>query len=385
MKHMQRISYGKLVVMIVCASLILAMFIEIHETKAPGDATIFIDPGLIQVSPGENFTITINTTNVDSIGAWQLVLKYNQTVMNVTAMWVPIDNVFGDPAVYQQQSVQAIYGQDYYDHQGYVGFGNSRFVGEVPVSNGILCMANCTALGEGATTILVATRSDPVFVSPNQADAFASFLGTWDDNKQQYVDISQPLRAKSAVLAIGGAATKPLATFTATATLPEKAGHLILDGHRPIGDTAFSQAYKSYPVTFNASSSIGLLIMENGTKVLNNAGIARYYWVFGDGSNATTDNPIIVHTFGNTGNWHVSLSVEDKETPPAASDTVEMIMVVGLVLDVFNWTPFVYTLFALIAAAIVFLVFRETRRYLQTRKELRARRLTGKQLSPPVQ
>lgn len=382
---MQRIGYGKLLVMIVCVSLLLVTFMEIHEARAPGDATIFIDPGLIRVYPGNNFTITINVTNVDSLGAWQVVLKYNQTVMNVTAMWVPTENVFGDPAVYPQQSVVPIYGVDYLDHQGYVGFGNSRFSGEVSVSSGVLCMANCTALGEGGTTLLIATRGTPVFVSPNQADAFASFLGTWSDQYQAYVDIPQPLRAKSAVMTSGGGATKPIAAFTATPTLPERAGHLILDGHRPIGDTMFSQAYKTYPVTFNASSSLGMLTLENGTKELSNAGISEYQWDFGDGSNATTDNPIITHTFGNTGNWHVTLWVEDKETPRAKSDTVEMIMVVGLVLDVFNWMPFIYAVFALIVAAVVFYVYRETRRYLRVRRELRARRLSSKRLSQPSQ
>jgi PKD repeat protein len=381
---MQRISHGKIIVAMICASLLLATFIGTHETRAENEATLLIDPGLIQVSPGDNFTLTINATNVATMGEWQVVLKYNQTVMNVTAMWVPTDNVFGDPAVYQQQTVQPDYGVDFEDGMGYAGFGNSRYVGEVSVSNGILCMVNCTALDEGASTIQLATKSNPVTKSAFSS-GFASFLATWSDQYQEYRDIPQPLSVKSAAMTSGNAVSKPIATFVATPTLPESTGHLILNGHAPIGDTGYSQGYETYPVTFNASSSIGTLTLDNGTKVLSNAGISEYHWDFGDGTNVTTNNPIIVHTYGETGDYDVTLWVEDKETPPTASDATELIMVIGLVLDYFNWTPFLYTVFALIAALIVFITYREIRGYLRTKRELRARRLTSKRPSPPMQ
>lgn len=380
---MQRISQGKIAVVMICASLLLATSIGIHETRAENEATILIDPSFIQVSPGDNFTLTINATNVATIGAWQVVLKFNLTVMNVTEMWVPTDNAFGDPAVYQQQTVAPDYGVDFTDGMGYAGFGNSRYVGEVSVTNGILCMVNCTALNEGATTIQLATRSNPVTKSAFSS-GFASFLATWSDQYQEYRDIPQTLLVKSTVLTSGNVASKPIAVFAATPTLPESTGHLILKGHTPIGETGYSQGYTTYPVTFNASNSIGMLTLENGTKVLSHDGISKYHWNFGDGTNVTTDNPIINYTYSETGNYHATLSVEDKETPPATSDNTELIMVVGLVLDYFNWTPFLYTIFALIAALIVFIAYREIRGYLSTKRELRERRLTSKRPSPSV-
>lgn len=368
----------------ICASLLLMPFIGICEIRAENEATMLIDPSLIRVSPGGNFTLAINATNVASMGAWQVVLKFNLTVMNVTAMWVPTDNIFGDPAVYQQQTVAPDYGVDFGDGMGYAGFGNSRYVGEVSVSNGVLCMVNCTALNDGASTIQIATRSNPVIQSAFSS-GFASFLATWIDQYQEYRDIPQILSVKSAVMTCGNVASKPIATFVAAPTLPETAGHLVLKGHTPIGDVGYAQAYKTFPVNFNASSSIGTMTLENGTKVLSNAGISAYYWTFGDGTNATTDNPIISHTYNETGSFTVTMWIEDKETPPAASDTTKLIMVVGLVLDYFNWTPFLYTIFALIAALIVFITYREIRGYLRTKRELRARRLTSKRVSPPSQ
>ncbi|MCJ7505591.1 cohesin domain-containing protein, partial [Candidatus Bathyarchaeota archaeon] len=223
---MRDISYEKIVAAMICTSLLLIPFIGICVTRAENEATMLIDPGLIQVSPGDNFTLTINATNVASMGAWQVVLKFNLTVMNVTGMWVPTDNVFGDPAVYQQQTVAPDYGVDFGDGMGYAGFGNSRYVGEVSVSNGVLCKVNCTALNDGSATIQIATRSNPATQSAFSS-GFASFLATWSEQYQEYRDIPQPLRVKSAVMTCGNVASKPIATFVAVPTLPEVAGHLV--------------------------------------------------------------------------------------------------------------------------------------------------------------
>jgi hypothetical protein len=381
---MQKTSHKKIVAAVICASLLLILLVGIHEIGAENEATILIDPERIRASLGENFTLTINATNVASLGAWQVVFKFNQTVMNVTGMWVPTDNVFGDPATYQQQTVAPDYGVDFADGMGYAGFGNSRYVGEVSVLNGVLCKVNCTALSEGATTIQIATRSNPVTKSAFSS-GFTSFLATWSDQYQEFRDIPQTLSVKSAVMTCGNVASKPIAIFAAVPTLPERTGHLVLSGHVPIGETGYAQAYKTFPVTFNASSSIGTLTLENGTKVLNNSGISQYHWIFGDTTNATTDTPIISHTYDGTGSFTVTLWVEDRETPPATSDVTELIMVVGLVVDYFNWTPFLYTIFALIAVLIVFIAYREIRGYLRAKKDLRARRITSKRPSPTVQ
>ncbi len=374
---MQTIGRGKIASIIMCASLVLIPLLGTGLIGAENEAIMLIDPSMLQLSPGDNFTLTVNATNVASVGAWQLVLKFNATVMNVTDMWVPTDNIFGDPAIYQQQVVEPDYGLDFQDGMGFAGFGCSRYIGEVSVSNGVLCKVNCTALDEGATTIQIATKSNPVIKSAFSS-GFASFLATWSDQYQDFRDIPQTLRVESAVMTCGNVASKPIATFLAVPTLPTAEGHLVITGHIPIGEIGHVQAYKTFPITFNASTSLGTVTLENGTKVLSNSGVSAYHWTFGNAEELTTDEPIINYTYHVTGSYTVTLWIEDKETPPTVSDKTQLVVVVGLVLDYFNWTPILYTIFALIAVLIVFLMYREIRAYLRTKKDLRARRMTSK-------
>jgi hypothetical protein len=81
--------------------------------------------------------------------------------------------------------------------------------------------------------------------------------------------------------------------------------------------------------------------------VKNNISV-EYHWNFGDANQLTTSDPIINYTYEETGSFTVTLWVEDKETPPTASDSTQLIVVVGLVLDYFNWTPFLYAIFGTI-------------------------------------
>lgn len=187
---------------ILCAILIPAMFVVIDHATASGDAWIIMDPQLIHVHVGENFTITVNATNVDSMGLWNVVLKYNVTVMNVTEIWIPTGSVFGDPAVYQQFRAGPHYGKDFFDQLGYVDYGIAVYWGDVSVTNGILFKANCTALGEGTTTIQIATKTSPACDGPLPRLGWYSSLCVWDPNigSGEYCEIIQPLRVKNAVM-----------------------------------------------------------------------------------------------------------------------------------------------------------------------------------------
>jgi hypothetical protein len=183
----------------------------------------------------------------------------------------------------------------------------------------------------------------------------------------------------------GGGLSKPIAVFTVDPEVPDRKDRLVLPGHKPIGDTDFAQAYKFLPVLFNASTSLGLLTLPNGTRVLSNSAITTYYWDFGDGENATTNTSIIEHTYLNTGNWVVKLSVEDKSVPPQTSETATKLMVIGLVLEYYDWTPVVYTVIGLIGVLIAFLLFREIRGYMRSKRMMSARRLASKRPPPSSQ
>jgi hypothetical protein len=119
--------------------------------------------------------------------------------MNVTAMWVPTDNVFGDPAIHPQTWVEPDYGVDFFEGMGYAIFGNSLSEGEVSVTNGMLCRVNCTVLHEGATSVQVATKSNRIYKAESSSGSY-SFLATWSNESQSFVEIPQPLTVHSAVM-----------------------------------------------------------------------------------------------------------------------------------------------------------------------------------------
>ena len=369
---MQNIKCGKLVVVMICVSFLLVLVAQANQARAAGDTKVFIDPELIQVSSGDNFTIVINATNIAVLSAWQLTLKYNASVLNLTAMWVPAGiSVFGSAT---QIPVEPDLGIDVLDFMGYVNYGNVLLGDPVSVSNGILCMANVTALAEGQTTILIATSSNRAHKTSNEYDAFYSYVLDADS-------VEVPYTTKSATMIVGGGASKPIALFTATGDSPLTSGNLVLPGHPPVGDLVYAQAYKGYSVTFNASASFGVITLDNGTKVIGVAAIGKYNWDFADGNITSTNDPVITHTYDRTGSFIVRLTVEDKENPPATSDLVQLTVVVGLVLTRFDWTPFIYAVFAIVVVGVVYYAAKELKAYIKQRRELKARRLlSGKRM-----
>jgi hypothetical protein len=287
-------------------------------------------------------------------------------------MWVPVGlSVFGSAT---QIPVEPDFGIDLLDSMGYVNYGNALLGDPVSVSNGILCMANVTALAEGQTTILIATSSNRAHKTPNEYDASYSFVLDADG-------IDVPYTTKSATMIVGGGSSKPIALFTATGDSPLTSGNLVLPGHSPMGDQEYVQCYLGYSVTFNASASFGVITLDNGTKVIGVAAIGKYNWDFGDGNITSTNDPIIVRTYDQAGRQVVKLTVEDKENPPATSDPVQLTLIVGLVLKLLDWTPFIYAMFAIIIVGVVCYAAKELKAYIKQRRELKARRLlSGKRM-----
>jgi len=365
---MQNTKSDKIFAIIVCAFLLFSIYVQVHQVRAQETAQIIIYPNLIQFSLGDNFTIAVNATNVAALNAWQLTLKYNVSVVTVTSMWVPTGTgVFGSAS---QIGVEADWGIDIKDHMGFVNFGSALLGEPVPVSNGILCMANLTAVGEGETTILIATSTDRAHKTSFEYDAFYSYL--LDSN-----NLEVPCGTKSATMIVGGGASKPIALFTETTITPSEASVLMLRGHPPPGNTVFLQTYKDYPITFNASDSFGLMTLDNGTRVLSTAAIALYNWDFGDGNLTSTSNSIITHTYTSPGTFRATLTVQDKENPPATSDATPRTIIVGLTLEYFNWWPFIYAVFAIVIVGAVYYATKQTRDYMRARRELKARRLVA--------
>jgi parallel beta-helix repeat protein len=123
-------------------------------------STMAVDPQFNVVSIGSSVTISVNVTNFIGLSAWQVALKYNATVLNLTGLWIPDDTIFAN---FTTSSPEPAFGTDVVDGLDYVLCG-SDLLGQVSVnvSAGVLFSANFTGLGTGVTPIEIATAANPV-------------------------------------------------------------------------------------------------------------------------------------------------------------------------------------------------------------------------------
>jgi parallel beta-helix repeat protein len=156
----------------------LSFAINIKPAKASEATQMLISPEMLTLPIGASFTVTINVTNVERLFCWQVILKYNGSVINCTDVWVPAENVFKGK-IYA--GVEPEFGKDYIDGYDYMMYGAS-LQGEnfVNVDNGILFKANFTVINAGATRITFATKEYPVHVDHY---TFESFLLDYDFNE----------------------------------------------------------------------------------------------------------------------------------------------------------------------------------------------------------
>ncbi|MGB9778344.1 MAG: cohesin domain-containing protein, partial [Candidatus Bathyarchaeales archaeon] len=164
-----------MVYMLTTAYIIILTFGTLPTTNAQPASTstqMLIAPEYIEVPQGENFTITINATNIDTLYSWQVVLKYNATIVNCTEAWIPDGNVFSGHITNQAGPE---YGKDVYDGLDFMMF-TCTLQGEdkVSVTNGILLKVNFTVKEVGSTLIDITTKSNPA--RTGQLYKYYSFL-----------------------------------------------------------------------------------------------------------------------------------------------------------------------------------------------------------------
>ena len=343
-KHSKKI----IVYMLIAALSATVFFANFPALNAQeGAAQMLISPETVTLPVGANFTVTVNVTNVQKLYTWQVVLKYNGSVINCTDVWVPAENVFKGK-IYA--GVEPEFGKDYIDGYDYMMYGAS-LVGDVfvNVDNGILFKANFTIINVGATRITFATKEHPA--RRDQLTAFVSFILDYDLND---IDFS----ASNFCTVISEGATvnlPPVARLAVYVREVDTSRYVALRGYTPTGTIPYAFAYKGYPVIFNASAS-----HDDGY-------ITRYVWDFGDGNITETTGPVVVHVYNSTGRFTVSLAVFDNGEPPLNS-TCQYIIVVGLLVERFNWSPFLYGLAAILVVAIVVQSVRKIHAKLRMRK-----------------
>ena len=140
--------------------IILLLELSVFTTLAQQDeTTMSVTPAQITVTPGQSFTINVTVNNVDNLNTWQLALKYNASIINCTAAWIPQNNVF---AGQQTISVLPVLNAPTVDGYNYTLYGLALLAGSINVTQGILCSLNFTCQTYGATPLQIATASNPL-------------------------------------------------------------------------------------------------------------------------------------------------------------------------------------------------------------------------------
>jgi len=289
---------------------------------------ILIYPEKVEVSEGDNFTLTVTVSNVNDFFAWQVVLKYNGSLLKCADVWIPEDNVFaGHVAI----KVEPEFYVDYEDGLNFLIYASSLVTDSVNVLNGVLFKANFTAIKSGLTVITLATEASPARIDP--LTYFKTILLDYNGDKI-------PFSRNHCSVHIGGRPInlKPFSHFSINVSEPKEDRYILIKGPKPVGVSFYTYAYKGRPVIFNATCSFD-----------PDGNITSYIWDFGDGNITVTSTPVVIHIYNETGEFTAKLVVVDDGDPPLTSEPYSYVLVVGLILERYDWRPFQYGFIALIA------------------------------------
>ncbi|MDI6846509.1 MAG: PKD domain-containing protein [Candidatus Bathyarchaeia archaeon] len=319
--------------------LVLALIIKIFAIYASFEATISVQPDFFRVGPGDGFTITLTISNVKQLSSWQVALEYNGTILKCESVWIPEENVFSGKDTIE---IKPIFDEPTYYGLRYLLFGSPLLSGSVDVTYGCLFMANFSVKENGNTNIRIATESKPVKFGANPWETWFTFLMDSLGNEIKF-------ETKDATVLSGEEGAKPVAHFSVIP--PEvKNSSLIIHGHSPVG-IAFARTFAYLPTIFDASNSYD-----------PDGNITVYLWNFGDGNITETYSPTITHTYDKTGTLIVELIVFDNDNPPKQSEKTSLTIVIGLVLEYFDWTPLLYITLTLIITFAGVLIIQKIRK-----------------------
>lgn len=331
----------------------------------------------LTVEMGETIILTLNLTDFPYLSAYQAVFKYNGTILDMTSLTFPTDDVFKGDAYYSPPPLDTEAAGDTQDFYNYTMAGAVSTLpgtGSVAVSNGVLFVANFTVVGIGETTISLATVGVPVHFSTS----------TWytyciDANSVEYNNF-----VTTGVTVLSGVTNaKPAASYIVTAQQVDVNGMVLLYASPPGSVGQFASAWKGLPVYFNASNSYA-----------PTGNITEYIWSFGDGNTTTVKvtgtsaDWLITHVYGSVGAYFTSLTVVasgSNGSSPLVSEPYPYYVVVSLAVPLYNWSWFIYTVAALVVAAIVISAARSAVRFTRRRRSLKQKTLkAGSSGRPPT-
>lgn len=223
------------------------------------ETTMSVTPASITVTPGQSFTINITVSNVTDLNSWQVALKYNATIVNCTAAWIPQNNVFANQSTIPGSPVL---NTPTFDGYNYTLAGNLLLTGSVNVSQGILLSLNFTCQTYGVTPLQIGTVSNPINIGNIFFPQYTySFLLDSDLNEMSFT-------AQDGLVTNG---LQPVLTIIST----------------PGGTTAPPPG--NYSNAYEANVSV---------TAIPDSGYALDYWLL-DSSNAGSTNPITVLMMAN--------------------------------------------------------------------------------------
>jgi hypothetical protein len=360
--------------------ILLGLSTGVPMVKAQATPQIVLAPTkLPEQTVGQTFTVTVNLTDFPDLAGYQVVFKYNGTVLNMTGVTFPSDYVLSGqltqtlpPPIDSEERGDVKDGSNW-TMAGAVLVGS----GSVAVSNGILLEMNFTVIGVGQTTITLATTTDPVYYA--EGPLFGTFYTDLQDvNFNDYYDF--PTQGLTILCGIANAA--PLAYFTVSSTAPPGGSKTndLLYANPPNGIVSGQTCWLSEPVVFNASLSYA-----------PTGNITAYVWNFGDGNitvvNATApDAWLITHVYRTTGPLEANLTVLSSQLGNSSqlnSGSYQVWMLVGEALQLYDWTPFLTAFGVIIVVAIVLAAARSVVLSVRRRRKLKMQaRLTA---APPGQ
>lgn len=339
-----------------CVLVLFAAGMQVQRVSALFAPRLLIDPVFTKLNEGQSFTVTVNLTDDSDLFLWQVVIEWDGTVLNLTDVFIPDNSVFAGH-IYQQgvpPKDQEASG-DLANGLNWTMVGASLLGADtVSVSNGILFSANFTALSAGSTTVTLKTIAEKI-------DA-AWYTYVIDSNFDEY----NAFQTVGATMAIGNADVKPIALFTVAPQDVENTTNLLLNA--PPQVPYYAVTYANYATFFNATASYAPV-----------GNITEYVWDFSDGNVTTVDatppgSAYITHVFTLTGNYSVVLTVVGSGNPPL-NGTYTIVVYVGLVLPLYNWSPFIYAVSGIMAAIIVLYAAISVVRRARRRKELKRQKM----------
>jgi hypothetical protein len=406
---------GGVCALILCLIILSTVSARAQLASASSTPDIYVSPTSLNLKINDTFTVTVSLSNFPDLYAYQAVLVYNGTVLNMTKFTFPSNNVFAGYTYFSlppPYSVEAA--GDPISHLNFTIAGATLLgSGSVAVpssKNATLFQMNFQVVGAGQTSIQVATIDSPVYT-------IASAAGS----RTMYTKLLTPSAATgnsppttgfvSNVCSVvsGAYGVPPIALLTTYVQPVDNKTHLVLTQRAPPGVTDTVRAYKSLPIYFNASSSYPLV-----------GNITAYIWSFGDGNitvvtydpnlnltafvgspsalanagitltvvNATApSDTYISHVYEIVGVELMNLTVvgEAPDEPPTASLPATRAILVGLALEYYSWNWLVYTVFGIIVAAAVIYGARSAMRSVRRRRRLRSQKTFTAGPSAPAQ